>query len=125
MPEQGEWRCSACESGEHLYACAGAVVSGKLLPDGSVSEDDTSQHTLHEDSIECSTHMSSVPLERWFDGRWCQWVPCTWEQRTPYPARPDVRSMDRVVRCVDGERVGYGRSLGPCASCEGKGGRWL
>jgi hypothetical protein len=120
MPVEGEWRCGHCGNSDQLEACAGATVSGKLLPDGSVTESDSSQHTLFEDSIQCNLHPQGPDhlLERWFDGAWTRWVPCT----HAVPDRRDGFGLE--YRCDGGAWVRYGQTLGRCPECDGEGGHW-
>lgn len=119
MAEQGEYRCAGCGHGEHLSAAAVAFVTGPLLADGSVVEHGSEQdHTIAE-SIECSEHPVPGPfshLERWIDGAWCEWLPCSW-------TKPDGHWEPTV--CVHGKQHRYGKPTGSnCPSCDGAGGAW-
>lgn len=114
LPE-GAYRCSECGHGERLYACAQAVVAGRLLPDGSVTEDDVTQTELCEDSIDCQDHpLPEARLERWIGGQWTYWETCTWVD-------DGVRRLGRS-RCDHGREVYYGKAVGACPACDGRGG---
>ena len=120
LTPEGAYRCSECGHGDRLYACAEAIVSGRLLADGSVTEDDTTQVVLCESSIDCEEHpLPGHVLERWFGGTWTRWVPCMHTE-------PNARIPSEVeYRCVDGALTRYSQRLGPCPACNGKGGRWV
>lgn len=115
-PVEGEWRCSACGHGENLYACAYGVISGALLPNGDVSQDEVDQTELAEDSIDCHEHPSpGGGLERFLGGCWHRWQNCEW------------RSDDGYYYCQWGRktyRLGD-QKRGPCPACEGAGGEWV
>lgn len=115
---EGAYRCSECGHGDKLYACAGAIVSGRLLPDQSIEEDAVEQHTLHESSIDCEAHpLPGHVLERWFDGSWTRWEPCT---RTAL----DRLSAMSQYGCKEGRKMIHGTDCGACPACKGEGGRW-
>lgn len=74
-----QYRCAECGDGSRLYACAYAVASGPLAPNGKelVTHDDVSETELAEDSIECGDHPGSVIEYRADgDGVWCRWQLC-------------------------------------------------
>lgn len=109
-PFQGEYRCSDCGHGQRLQACAEAIVSGTLQPDGEVTQDDVSQTILCESSIECIDHPApGAVLERWFDGRWTRWRHCDY-------------STERGYRCLEGSLWYYDHRIDQCPACGGAGG---
>jgi len=108
VPE-GAYRCSECGHGDHLYACAEAIISGRLLPDGEVTQDDVTQTDLCVSSIDCEEHPApSSRLERWIGGRWTYWRRCDWREG--------------AGRCEDGAAMYYERQVGSCPACGGRGG---
>lgn len=108
---EGTYRCSECGHGKRLYACSLATVSGRLLPDGTVTESDTTQTELFVSSIDCEDHpLPGHRLEQWIDGQWTYWETCAW-----------VGENGRA--CVNGTVFVYRQSVGDsCDICEGRGG---
>jgi hypothetical protein len=69
--DDGAYRCSTCGHGRTLYACAHAMVSGRLAEDGNrlVSEDWVEQTAIIHSSIQCEQHADAV-MQRKQGGRW-------------------------------------------------------
>jgi hypothetical protein len=105
--EIGEWRCSACGDATEVYACAVAIVFGRIDGPELVTEDDTEQTELCAGSEECRVHQNTEPLERWNGKRWVRWQDCpecegTGRRRNPYNVRVEI----------------------PCRRCFALGGWW-
>jgi hypothetical protein len=105
---KGEWRCVGCGDGKQLYACAEAIVFGRIDGPESVTEDHSEQVGLCGGSIECRVHQQTEELERWDGRRWVRFVECD---------RCEGRGAETNPRAVFGDRI-------RCSGCGGLGGRW-
>lgn len=102
MSAESLYRCSECESGEHLTAYARSVTYGSLGADGELAEHrETDTCFTFVDSIECDIHMSDGVIEKWVDG-----------------------SYVRSVTCSECKGKGKTYSSFICRPCNGEGFRW-
>lgn len=72
----GAWRCVGCGDASQLFACAEAIVFGRIDSPESVTEDSIDQIGLCGGSIECRVHQQTEPLERWDGERWARFETC-------------------------------------------------
>lgn len=88
-PPDWQWRCVECGDGSKLTACAYAVASGPLHPNGRelLTHDDVSETELAVDSVQCSEHPGAELHWKvdgvWMTGHLCG--NCNQEGRAPHP----------------------------------------